>query len=33
MLPVLESDLEQGAIVTIEDQRIRLRRLPLDTQL
>lgn len=33
MLPALESDLEQGVIVTIEDQRIRLRRLPLDTQL
>lgn len=32
-LPVLESELEQGAIVTIEDQRTRLRRLPLDTQL
>lgn len=31
MLPILESDLEQGSIVTIEDQRIRLRRLPLDT--
>jgi predicted nuclease of predicted toxin-antitoxin system len=31
VLPVLESDLERGAIVTIEDQRIRLRRLPLDT--
>ena len=30
MLPVLESDLEQGSIVTVEDQRIRLRRLPLD---
>lgn len=30
MLPVLESDLEQGSIVTIEDQRIRLRRLPLN---
>lgn len=33
MLPALESDLEQGVIATIEDQRIRLRRLPLDTQL
>ena len=31
LLPILESDLEQGSIVTIEDQRIRLRRLPLDT--
>jgi predicted nuclease of predicted toxin-antitoxin system len=30
MLPILESDLEQGAIVTVEDQRVRLRRLPLD---
>jgi len=30
MLPVLASDLEQGALVTIEDQRIRMRRLPLD---
>ena len=30
MLPVLESELEQGALVTIEDQRVRLRRLPLD---
>lgn len=26
-LPVLESDLEQGAIITVEDQRTRLRRL------
>lgn len=32
MLPVLESELEQGALVTIEDQRVRLRRLPLDAQ-
>ncbi len=30
MLPILESDLEQGSIVTVEDQRIRLRRLPID---
>ncbi len=30
MLPILESDLEQGSIVTVEDQRIRLRRLPLN---
>ena len=28
-LPVLEQDLLQGALVTIEDSRIRLRRLPL----
>jgi predicted nuclease of predicted toxin-antitoxin system len=32
-LPILESDLEQGSIVTVEDQRIRLRRLPLDPSL
>ena len=30
ILPILESDLEHGSIVTVEDQRIRLRRLPLD---
>lgn len=28
-LPVLEQDLLQGALVTIEDSRVRLRRLPL----
>ena len=28
-LPVLEHDLQQGALVTIEDSRVRLRRLPL----
>ena len=31
-LPVLEHDLQQGALVTIEDSRIRLRRLPLAIQ-
>ena len=30
-LPVLEQDLLQGALVTIEDSRVRLRRLPLVT--
>ena len=30
ILPILESDLEQGSIVTVEDQRIRVRRLPLN---
>lgn len=30
ILPILEFDLEQGSIVTVEDQRIRVRRLPLD---
>ena len=28
-LPILEQDLLQGAFVTIEDSRVRLRRLPL----
>ena len=28
-LPMLEHDLQQGALVTIEDSRVRLRRLPL----
>lgn len=31
-LPVLEHDLQQGALVTIEDSRVRLRRLPLAIQ-
>jgi predicted nuclease of predicted toxin-antitoxin system len=31
-LPVLEHDLQQGALVTIEDSRVRLRRLPLTIQ-
>ena len=31
-LPVLEQDLQQGALVTIEDSRVRLRRLPLAIQ-
>ncbi|MEQ1794565.1 MAG: DUF5615 family PIN-like protein [Nitrospira sp.] len=31
-LPVLEHDLLQGALVTIEDSRVRLRRLPLAFQ-
>lgn len=31
-LPVLEHDLRQGALVTIEDSRVRLRRLPLAIQ-
>jgi predicted nuclease of predicted toxin-antitoxin system len=31
-LPVLEQDLLQGALVTIEDSRVRLRRLPLTIQ-
>ena len=31
-LPVLEHDLQRGAIVTIEDSRVRLRRLPLAIQ-
>lgn len=31
-LPVLEYDLRQGALVTIEDHRIRVRRLPLAIQ-
>lgn len=28
-LPVLEHDLQQGALVTMEDNRVRVRRLPL----
>jgi len=31
VLPALEQELELGALVTVEDHRIRLRRLPLDT--
>ena len=31
-LPALEHDLQQGALVTIEDSRIRLRHLPLAIQ-
>jgi len=31
-LPVLEHDLQQGTLVTIEDSRVRLRRLPLAIQ-
>ena len=30
VLPVLEPELELGAVVTVEDHRIRLRRLPID---
>lgn len=30
-LPMLEQDLQQGALATIEDQRVRVRRLPLTT--
>ena len=32
MLPALEHELEMGALVTVEDHRIRRRRLPLDAQ-
>lgn len=31
-LPALEHDLQQGALVTIEDHRSRVRRLPLIVQ-
>ena len=31
-LPVMEHDLQQGALVTIEDSRVRFRRLPLAIQ-
>lgn len=31
-LPILEQDLQEGALVTIEDSRVRLRRLPLTVQ-
>ena len=31
-LPILEQDLLQGTLVTIEDSRVRLRRLPLTIQ-
>jgi predicted nuclease of predicted toxin-antitoxin system len=31
-LPVLEHELQQGALVTIEDSRVRLRRLPLTVE-
>ncbi len=31
-LPVLEQNLLQGALVTFEDSRVRLRRLPLTIQ-
>ncbi len=31
-LPALEPDLYQGALVTVEDHRARVRRLPLAIQ-
>jgi predicted nuclease of predicted toxin-antitoxin system len=30
VLPVFEPELELGAVVTVEDHRVRLRRLPID---
>lgn len=30
VLPTVESDLAAGAVVTVEDTRIRLRRLPIE---
>lgn len=29
-IPLIESDLREGAIVAVEDERIRTRRLPID---
>lgn len=32
ILPILQHELDLGALVTVEDHRIRLRRLPVDAQ-
>jgi predicted nuclease of predicted toxin-antitoxin system len=32
ILPALEHEIELGALITVEDHRIRLRRLPIDIQ-
>lgn len=31
VLPALEEDVKNGALITVEDQRVRRRRLPLST--
>jgi predicted nuclease of predicted toxin-antitoxin system len=30
LLPTIEADLAAGAVVSVEDQRVRTRRLPID---